>query len=96
MLTDEQWVWLFVNQCIDTDEKLEGMCNSCRDEATSNIKKCSKCGKPIEGSGESFVNPNFDESKYNTLKNGADIETQEDICDDDIDIDLLNQLLDEE
>lgn len=73
-MSDEQWLWLFVNQRIDADEKLERMCPKCREEVTSGNKKCIRCGKTIIEQ-ESFVNPNFDIDKYNRL---AGITTDED------------------
>jgi methionyl-tRNA synthetase len=64
-MSDEQWLWLFVNQRIDADEKLEGMCPKCREEVTSG-HKCSRCGRDIIKE-ESFINPNFDMDRYNEL-----------------------------
>lgn len=64
-MSDEQWLWLFINQRIDADEKLEQMCSKCREEVTSD-QKCIRCGKDII-EGESFVNPNFDMDRYNEL-----------------------------
>lgn len=64
-MSDEQWLWLFINQRIDADEKLEKMCPKCREEVTS-THKCIRCGKDIIES-ESFVNPNFDMDRYNKL-----------------------------
>lgn len=64
-MSDEQWLWLFVNQKIDIDEKLEKMCPKCREEVTSS-HKCTRCGKDIIEE-ESFINPNFDMDRYNKL-----------------------------
>lgn len=64
-MSDEQWLWLFVNQKIDTDEKLEKMCSKCREEVTSS-HRCIRCGKDII-TEESFINPNFDMDRYNKL-----------------------------
>jgi predicted amidophosphoribosyltransferase len=73
-MTDEHWLWLLIHQAVDDDIKLEGMCESCREEVTSNVHtKCSRCGKPISVS-ESFTNPNFDVDRYNALANGTDNE----------------------
>lgn len=41
------------------------MCPKCREEVTSG-HKCTRCGKDISET-ESFVNPNFDTSKYEEL-----------------------------
>lgn len=83
-MSDEQWLWLFVHQRIDADEKLERMCHKCREEVTSGNKKCIRCGNIIEQ--ESFVNPNFDMDKYNRLA-GIMTDKEDDSCeckDDDI------------
>ena len=64
-MSDEQWLWLFVNQRIDADEKLEKMCPKCREEVTSK-HRCIRCGKEIIEQ-ESFINPNFDMDRYNML-----------------------------
>lgn len=64
-------MWLFVNQLIDNDEKLEKMCPDCRDEVTSN-HKCIRCGKELPHRGDEddvFVNPNFDEEEYMSKAN---------------------------
>ena len=64
-MSDEQWLWLFVNQRIDADERLEKMCPKCREEVTSE-HRCIRCGKEIIEQ-ESFINPNFDMDRYNML-----------------------------
>ena len=71
-MTDEQWLWLFIHDAVDRDEKLEHMCTSCRDEATSGNRKCIKCGKSV-GHSETFTNPNFDVDRYNALANGTEL-----------------------
>ncbi len=83
-MTDEQWLWLFVNQSIDNDEKLEHMCPKCQSDATSNM--CIRCGKPLDKSKyePQFVNPNFDTERFNALSNGT--EPKHD-CHDDTDCD---------
>lgn len=70
-MTDEQWLWLFVHDAIDRDEKLEHMCTNCRNEVTSGDKKCIRCGKHVDNH-EVFVNPNFDIDKYNALASGTE------------------------
>lgn len=64
-MSDEQWLWLFVNQRVDADERLEKMCPKCREEVTSE-HRCIRCGKEIIEQ-ESFINPNFDMDRYNML-----------------------------
>lgn len=100
-MTDEQWLWLFANQSLDNDEKLESMCDSCRDEVTSKTR-CTRCGKIISSNNdndieESFINDGFDLEKYEAMKNKQNIQNtqnENDPLDDDIDIDLVNQILD--
>lgn len=89
-MTDEQWLWLFVNQSIDYDEQLDHMCDKCRDEVTSH--RCTRCGKSLGGGkyNPDFVNPNFDTERFDKLKNGTDE------SDDDIDYDLINQIIGKE
>lgn len=69
-MTDEQWVWLYVNQVLDDEDKLNHMCDSCRDDVTSDTK-CIRCGKPICVS-ESFTDPNFDMERYEKLAHSED------------------------
>lgn len=70
-MSDEQWLWLFVHQRIDADEKLERMCPRCREEVTSE-HRCIRCGKEIVET-DSFINPNFDIDKYNKLAEASGI-----------------------
>ena len=85
-MTDGQWLWLFVNQIIDNEEQLEKMCPDCRNEVTS-THKCVRCGKVLAKKSEDvFINPNFDQSRFERLSNGG-IEYN-----DDIDVGLLKQL----
>lgn len=93
-MTDEQWLWLFVNEAIDYDEKLEHMCDNCQSDATSN--RCIRCGKPLSGKSgfkPQFVNPNFDAERFDRLYNGTD--NPEEVRDEDIDYDLVDRILTE-
>jgi len=99
-MTDEQWLWLFVNQAIDNDEQIEGMCPSCQREVTSH--NCTRCGKSL-GSNDSkgfepqFVNPNFDTERFEVLSHGTtDDENDPDHDSDDIDYDLVDRIIKEE
>ena len=83
-MTDDQWLWLFVNQIIDNEEHLEKMCQECRDEVTSE-NKCIRCGKVLAKKYE-FINPNFDQSRFEELSNGG-VKYE-----DDVDIGLMKQL----
>lgn len=106
-MTDEQWLWLFVNQSLDNDEKLDAMCDDCRHEVTHR-HKCIRCGKDISSTEvETCVNLNFDEEKYEAMKNGTYVpkvtkhsDIQEDDKDiekvlSDVDMDLINQIIGE-
>lgn len=86
-MTDGQWLWLFVNQIIDNEEHLEKMCPECRDEVTSE-KKCVRCGKVLATNKgyDSFINPNFDSSKFEELSNNG-VEYEEDT-----DVGLMKQI----
>lgn len=85
-MTDGQWLWLFVNQLIDSEEHLEKMCPECRNEATS-TNKCIRCGKVLTKDEGKFINPNFDVDRFERLSRGDGIEYGEDI-----DVGLLKQL----
>ena len=67
-MTDSQWLWLYANQILDNDEKLEHMCPSCRAEA-ENTNRCIRCGKPIGSRSNQFINPNFDNERFERLSN---------------------------
>lgn len=67
-MTDEQWLWLFVNDAVDTDEKMEHICDKCKSEITSN--RCTRCNKLIN-TGDNFINPNFNKSKFDGLMDGT-------------------------
>lgn len=86
-LTDEQWVWLFINEAIDREESFESMCDDCKHEVTSS-KRCSRCGKVIRNkdNGDVFINPNFDADRYEKLSkydDSVDTELQAQIKGDD-------------
>lgn len=82
-MTDEQWLWLFANQSLDADERLENMCPECRREVTQE-HRCIRCGKKISvvgGGGEfeeSFTNESFDMEKYEAMKNRKHTSSSED------------------
>lgn len=84
-MTDEQWLWLFVNQLIDSEEHLEKMCPECRDEAISD-KRCIRCGKVLTNDDDRFINPNFDSSKFEKLSGEGNR------YEDSIDTDLIKQI----
>ena len=68
-MTDEQWVWLFLNEAIDSDEQFEQLCPTCQREVSSGKHNCPRCGKVLSkrGSEDSFINPNFDVNRFNQL-----------------------------
>lgn len=94
-MTDEQWLWLFANEALDADEKLDCMCPACQGDVTSN-NKCIRCGKPLGrrrfGKAD-FVNPNFDAERFEALANGTDIDSQPEHDDEDVDYELLDKIL---
>lgn len=83
---------------IDEDEKLEKLCKTCYDDVTSD-DKCIRCGKPtdVKGKkskkkGDSFVNPNFDVERYNTLMYGT-TPSKDDSLDEDVDYELVDKII---
>lgn len=106
-MTDEQWLWLFINQAVDADEELEGMCDDCRHEVTS-TNRCSRCGKTLAPKGdyvgndiETGVSSSFDIDKYEAMKNGRYESKKEQVTDEtehedsNVDVDLIKQILDQ-
>lgn len=98
-MTDEQWLWLFANQNLDADERLENMCSDCRREVTQE-RHCIRCGKRIDGdisnggTEEEVVNSSFDMDKYEAMKNGTyQVEDNEEKAN--FDMELLRQLVDD-
>lgn len=92
-MTDEQWLWLFVNEAIDYDEQLERMCPKCQNDATSH--RCIRCGKSLgkdKFGTPDCVNPNFDVERFNRLSNG----THDCDHDDDVDYDLIDKIIGKE
>lgn len=78
-MTDGQWLWLFVNQIIDSEEHLEKMCPDCRNEVTS-THKCIKCGKVLTKDEDRFINPNFDADRFERLsRDGVEYEEGMDV-----------------
>lgn len=67
-MTDSQWLWVYANQILDNEEKLEHMCPTCREEA-KNHDKCIRCGKHLGSRNDSMINPNFDNEKFERLLN---------------------------
>lgn len=92
-MTDEQWLWLFVNEALDADEKFESLCPSCQHDVTSS-PKCTRCGKPLgskKGKAD-FINPNFDAERFDRLSNGTDGEMPISRDDDEVDYDLFDEI----
>lgn len=97
-MTDEQWVWLFANQNLDADEKLENMCPECQKEVTQE-KHCIRCGKRIDENAndgeETVINESFDMERYEAMKNGTykelDVD-EEQISQANFDMELLRQM----
>lgn len=87
-MTDEQWVWLFVNQQIDQDKELSQMCDQCKHEVSSE-NRCIRCGKIIDTDpNDNFVNPNFDEDRFKKLS----VDDNSPNYDNDLDIGLFKQV----
>lgn len=63
-MTDGQWLYLIANITVDDEEEFEKLCSKCKND--SKQSKCSGCGK---NKVDHDNNPNFDEEKFNKLKN---------------------------
>lgn len=85
-MTDEQWLWLFINQMIDNEEHLEKMCPDCKNELIS-TNKCIRCGKVLAKDEDKFFNPNFDTNRFEELSHEGGITYE-----DDIDVGLIKQI----
>lgn len=47
-LTDEQLLWIFINEKIDSDRKYEHMCDDCKERVDNPDGYCWNCGKELE------------------------------------------------
>ena len=65
---------------IDNDERLDSMCVKCKNDATS-TDKCSRCGEKLASESTGIKNRNFDNERYERLKNGTHTTNNEDNLD---------------
>lgn len=66
-MTDREYLWCALNLLLDDEEKLDGLCPSCRAEALGN--RCAVCGTPL-GDCSGGENAGFDSGRYEVLKRG--------------------------
>ncbi len=59
------YLWCLANDLLDREERLERLCPSCRTRALE--RRCPVCGGTA---GEQAVNPAFDPTRFETLKEG--------------------------
>lgn len=55
---------------IDMDERIEGMCDKCKQEIQEN-NRCNRCGEEIKEEIY-FTNKNFDEERFKALAGDID------------------------
>ena len=66
-MKESDYLWCLVNGLRDREEELERMCPACR--AAAQQRCCPVCGRPAEES-EGWVNPAFDEERFQAMKRG--------------------------
>ena len=66
-MQDSDYLWCLVNTLLDREEELDRLCPACRTAAE--VKSCPNCGQPVTDS-EGWVNPAFDEARFETMKRG--------------------------
>lgn len=64
-MRDRDYLWCLVNELLDQEERLEGLCPACR--ARAEEERCPACGAPVGDSGAG-VNPAFDMERFLRLK----------------------------
>jgi len=72
-MTDEDWLWLFICQQVKHDMEEERTCGVCLSKSEDD-DRCIKCGGLIGNTGK---NPNFDQNRFDKLKEGGDIDATE-------------------
>ncbi|MBR4099232.1 MAG: molybdopterin oxidoreductase [Clostridium sp.] len=66
-MKDRDYLWCLVHTLLDREEELDRLCPTCREQARQT--RCPGCGAPM-GTGESWVNPAFDEARFEAMKRG--------------------------
>lgn len=64
-------MWIYCNIQIDLEEKIESMCDSCKEDV-QDANKCIRCGDSITSSNIPIVNRSFDDDLFNKLAGDID------------------------
>lgn len=64
-MKQRDYLWCLVNELLDSEEELEGMCPACRAQAQE--RRCLVCGAPVWQT-QAQVNPAFDMERFLALK----------------------------
>ena len=68
-ISDTQQLWVFVNQCIDNDEKRTHYCDKCWEKMTD-PNLCHNCGEII-GGGDSYKSTTFSDDEWERRAHGV-------------------------
>ena len=68
-MKDRDYLWCLVQQMLDREEELEGLCPECRSRAAQ--VSCSGCGQPLSCWGEGSANQAFDQARFEKMKEGV-------------------------
>ncbi len=66
-MTQREYLYCILQQWLDEEEKLEGLCPACRAQAQE--KRCVRCGMPLAET-EGMENTAFDTERYRKLREG--------------------------
>lgn len=66
-MTNREYLYCTIQQWLDEEEKLEGLCPACRAKAAE--ARCSICGAPL-ADVDGMENTAFDMERYRRLKEG--------------------------
>lgn len=65
-MKERDFLWCLANGLLDREEKLEGLCPSCRTRALE--RRCPVCGRAEE---DCEVNSSFNPARFEQLKEGS-------------------------
>jgi len=66
-MTDRDYLYCLLQQWLDAEEELEGLCPACRERAME--QRCSTCGTLL-GDTAAAVNSSFDTQRFQQLRGG--------------------------
>ena len=66
-MTDGDYLYCLLNEMLDREEMLEGLCPACRTRAEE--PHCTVCGEPLRNAAAG-VNGSFDMARFARMKEG--------------------------